>query len=451
MRKNIHEQLPLVAPWIEHEIADELRAIDERLKSQPAIGVLVWEDLLRGVKNPGKGREGLSGDTVLRALFLKQKHGWSYKTLSFHLKDSETFRRFCLLGLGEQAPALSTLQANIKRIRAETLEAINRLVLGRAADEGVEKGRKVRFDCTSEETNIHEPMDSEQLWDCVRVLVRLLRQAQGLVEIEFTDHTRRAKRRRKDAWNAKKKKPRKGAYRDLLRVTRSMVEAARRGVQVLESGPAASVVDLVQMVGLAKELTHYADLADKVIDQTHRRIILDEKVPAAEKVLSIFEEHTDIIIKGNRGIEYGHKICLGTGASGLILDVVVEDGNPADSDLALRCVERQADLYGRVPRQVAFDGGFASKQNLADIKAAGVKDVAFNKSRGLKVEDMVKSDWVYRQLYNFRAGVEAGISFLKRCFGLRRCTWKGLASFKAYTWASVLSANLLILARHDLA
>ena len=451
MRKNLHEQRPLVAPWIKHGVADELRAIDERLRSQPAITALVLEDLIRGVKNPDKGREGAAADTVLRALILKQKESWSYEKLAFHLQDSETYRRFCVLGLGEKAPAGPTLQANIAKIRAETLEAINRLVLGRAADEGIEKGRKVRFDCTVTETNIHEPMDSEQLWDSVRVLVRLLRRVQGLIEFEFTDHSRRAKRRRKDAWNAKNKKVRRVAYTDLLKVTTNTVGAARRALDILEPACASSLLDLVDMDALAKELTHYADLADRVIDQTYRRVILEEKVPAAEKVFSIFEEHTDIIIKKKREIEYGHKTCLGTGASGLILDVVVEDGNPADSTLALRCVERQKDLYARVPRQVAFDGGFASKQNLADIKAAGVTDVAFNKSRGMEVKDMVKSEWVYRQLYKFRAGVEAGISFLKRCFGLRRCTWKGAAAFKAYTWASVLSANLLILARHDLA
>ena len=64
---------------------------------------------------------------------------------------------------------------------------------------------------------------------------------------------------------------------------------------------------------------------------------------------------------------------------------------------------------------------------------------------------MVKSNWVYRQLKKFRAGIEAGISFLKRCFGLDRCTWRGFQSFKAYVWGSVLSHNLLTIARHRLA
>ncbi len=99
---------------------------------------------------------------------------------------------------------------------------------------------------------------------------------------------------------------------------------------------------------------------------------------------------------------------------------------------------------------LGFDGGFASKDNLAQIKELGVEDVMFSKKPELEVEDMAKSPNVYRGLRRFRAGIEAGISFLERSFGLDRCTWRGLDSFKTYTWASIVSANLLMLARHAL-
>ena len=82
-------------------------------------------------------------------------------------------------------------------------------------------------------------------------------------------------------------------------------------------------------------------------------------------------------------------------------------------------------------------------------KAKGVKDVAFHKKKGLKVEQMAKSPWVYRKLRNFRAGVEAGISCLKRAYGLARCTWKGLEHFKAYVWSAVVAHNLAVLSRQQ--
>jgi IS5 family transposase len=148
---------------------------------------------------------------------------------------------------------------------------------------------------------------------------------------------------------------------------------------------------------------------------------------------------------------YGHKICLTSGASGLVTDVVVLRGNPTDSTLAVSMIERHKQLFGNVPLQASFDGGFASRDNLADIKDPGVQDVAFSKRCRLGISDMVKSSWVYRQLKNFRAGIEAGISFLKRAFGLARCLWSGFESFRAYVHASVVSSNLLVIARHVLA
>ncbi len=110
-------------------------------------------------------------------------------------------------------------------------------------------------------------------------------------------------------------------------------------------------------------------------------------------------------------------------------------------------LERHIELYGCAPRQVAADGGYASRENLRAAKERGVEDVAFHKKRGLSVDEMVKSHWVYRKLRNFRAGIEAGISCLKRAYGLARCTWKGLAHFKAYVWSSVVAYNLALFAR----
>jgi IS5 family transposase len=199
---------------------------------------------------------------------------------------------------------------------------------------------------------------------------------------------------------------------------------------------------------LARELEHYIPLAQQVVSQTRRRVLNAERVPANEKIVSIFEPHTDIIRKDRRDTYYGHKVTLTGGVSGLVLDWVVEQGNPADSTLLIRMLERQRDQYGRYPRQASVDGGYASKDNLRSAKALGVEDMVFSKKCGLKVEDMVTQSWLFKRLRDFRAGIEGVISFLKRVFGLRRCTWRGQPSFARYVGASIVSANLLILARH---
>lgn len=197
-----------------------------------------------------------------------------------------------------------------------------------------------------------------------------------------------------------------------------------------------------------EDLRRIIFLAERVIEQTTRRVINGESVPASEKVVSIFEPHTDIIVKDRRDTYYGHKICVSGGPSNLITDCMILDGNPADTDLTDKMLERHKEIYGYYPVKAALDGGFASKENLKSAKSKeGIKDVCFAKKRGLKEKDMYRSAWIYKQLRRFRAGIESGISWLKRSFGLDRCTWKSLESFHSYVWASIVSANLLTLAR----
>jgi IS5 family transposase len=454
MRMTVHRQLRLVPIAAAHAHAHELAQMSAILDSEATIARWVREDLLRRVTtriDPTKGRVGMTGEQVLRSLIIKQMNGYSYEELAFHLADSSCYRSFCRIGVGDRPPTKARLQKNIKRIRAETWQRINRVVVRYAQKHGIESGRKVRTDCTVVESNIHHPTDSSLLNDCVRVLVRLQSEAHELFGFAFSDHTLRAKRRTMGILNAKTNERRVPLYRELLAVTEKTRRNGERVAAQLDTAPSANFMATVRATAIAQQLRHYGELTKRVIDQAQRRVLCGEQVPASEKVVSIFEPHTDVIVKDRRETLYGHKICLTAGASGLITDVVVEDGNPADSTLAVQMIQRQQQLYGRAPRQVCFDGGFTSKNNLAELKALGVEDVAFSKRAGIPISDMTKSSWVYRRLRDFRAGIEGTISFIKRVFGLDRCTWSGLASFKAYVAGSVLACNLLVVARHFVA
>ena len=443
MRKKINKQGSLMPPPIPHEHAREFEAISEHLDQVPQVLDLVHHDLIRLLKNPSMGRPGLAADQVLRIFILKQMESLSYEKLAYHLHDSTTYRYFCRLSYAGHFNAKS-LQQNLKKLTAATLERINRVLLNHAQNNGLERGRKLRFDSTVVESNIHAPTDSSLLYDTIRVLARLMGRLPAGVSAGFTDHSRRAKRRHIAIANSKNNKERKPLYQDLFKVTHKTFSAAHRLVNKY-SGSRDSKVEQ-----LCAELQHYLELGRKVLSQAERRILHGESVPVEDKIVSIFEDHTDIIVKDRRKTHYGHKLNLATGASGLILDCVVEQGNPSDVSRAVSLVERQREIYNKIPRQVSLDGGYASKDKLQEIKDLGVKDVAFSKKRGLEIGEMVKSAWVYKKLKRFRAGIEAGISFLKRCFGLDRCTWRSLESFHSYVWGSVISANLLMLARHSL-
>lgn len=443
MRRIMRQELPLMQGFIDHEHGWELEVMSEILDAVPEVLGLVEADLTAD-RDGENGRPGMSAEQVVRALVVKQMNGYSYGELSFHLADSRCYRAFCRLGAFERTPSRSTLQENIKRLRSETLEAIHRALISYAKEEGVEDGSTVRGDTTVVASNIHHPTDSWLLWDTVRVGVRLLERAADYGAV-FANHRRRAKRRWREIGNARTREERASLYRDLLKVTEETLGDAEKAISELEDWEDA------EALALSVELRETVELGRWVVDQTGRRILEGQSVPSPEKVVSIFEPHTDIIVKGGREVEYGHKICLMTGESSLVLDCIVLEGNPADSTLAVEMIERHRDLLGEVPQEAAFDGGFASKANVRELKKLGVKDVAFSKCCGLKVSDMVTSSWVYKRLRNFRAGIEGVISFLKRCFGLGQCLWRGFESFKAYVWGSILSANLLTLARDVLA
>jgi IS5 family transposase len=272
--------------------------------------------------------------------------------------------------------------------------------------------------------------------------VRLLREADALgTGLPWRDHRRAAKKRARDIQYTRGRPRRVQLYRELIKITRATLADLRQAAAQL-----ATVADPAIALWQAK-MRHHQPLIERIIAQTERRVLAGEPVPAGDKLVSLFEPHADIIVKGSREVEYGHKLNLTTGRSGLILDVVIEAGNPADAERFLAMLERHVARYGAPPRQLAADGSYASRDNLSQAKARGVHDVAFHKKRGLRVEDMVKSRWVYRKLTNFRAGIEAGISCLKRAYGLARCTWRGLDHFRAYVWSSVVAYNLARLAR----
>ncbi len=445
MRKACDFQPNLTYSWLDLEHAKELQALSGLISSHPKIAELVWQDLTRDTVNRS-GARGMAADLVFRALLLKQMHTWSYDELHFHLSDSQTYRTFCGMSFAQKTPARSTLAAAIKKIQPETLEAINRLLLLDARARKIENGKLSRVDCTVVETLMHPPSDSQQLWDCIRVMSRVMKRVRVRLPagiFSFPNRQKRAKRRCREIAVARRKAVRRVAYRDLVKVAEEIQGKAQEALKLLQAH------DLDEPT-LQNQLVRFLDLIERTLDQTRRRIFDGQSVPATDKIVSVFEDHTDIIRKDFKETYYGHKICLSGGKSSMILDCQILEGNPADATLAIEAVERQREIYGQPPRQVVFDGSFASAANLQGIKKSGARDVVFTKGRSLKVSDMAKSLYVYRRLRRFRAGIEGCISFLKRTFGLDRCTWRSLTSFKSYVWSSIVSCNLLLMARATL-
>src|SRR5437773_2631540 len=445
MRQERTIQATIFEVFAEHEIGRELKAISQWLDEHRALLSLAASDLRRhGIQETG--RHGLPAEAVVRCALLKQYRQLSYEELAFHLEDSASFRAFARLPLS-WSPRKSMLHKTISAISAisaASWEAMNRAAVCSARQSKLESGTMVRIDSTVTQALMHAPTDSSLLWDAVRVMVRLLKQASalpGAPSIIWRNHRRLAKKRALAIQYSRGKAQKAKLYRELIAATRATVSTLEHAVQCLAEG---ATIQAELWLG---QVRHYLPLIERIITQAERRVLAGEAVPSGEKLVSLFETHADIIVKGGREVHYGHKLNLTTGKSGLILDVVVETGNPADAERFLPMLERHIARQGAPPRQTASDGGYASLDNLKQAKALGVQDVALHKKRALTIDAMVESRWVYHKLKNFRAGIEANISCLKRAFGLARCTWRGLDHFKAYVWSSVVAYNLTLFAR----
>ena len=442
MRETRIAQASLFDNYSKHEYGFQLKSLSRVLDEHADILTLIAKDLIEpSVKKVG--RSGLSVESIFRCLLLKQQLGVSYEQLSFHLSDSMTYRTFARLP-DHVSPSRSGLQSTIRNIKPETLEK----VYEQLAKIWVEKGDinldKIRIDSTVVDSHITPPSDSQLLNDSVRVLSRYLAKSKSQtgVKIRFTDKRKASKSLAFSIFNAKNM-VKEALYPKLLILVRVVLKQVNSALKKIKED-AKPTQDTQKWTN---DVEHYKALLLRVIDQTQRRIIEKEKVNSGEKIVSIFEDHTDIIIKGYRDVRYGHKVNLCTEKNGFITYFSIEDGNLADKELFMPVLKKHVKNYHRLPKATACDGGYASKQNVKDGRSMGLTHAVFHKRVGISYQAMGVKKKTFKILKDFRAGVEGNISELKRAFGLGKAKWKGLDGFKAFVWASVLSYNLIRMAR----
>ncbi|NOG83585.1 MAG: ISNCY family transposase [Planctomycetes bacterium] len=396
-------------------------------------------------KKSSAGAKGMTIEQVVRVALLKQLRQLSYEKLYDELNDNISYRRFAKIHEGE-VPKKMTLNENIKKIPPEGWEEIHKVIIKTAKELGVEKGKSVRMDSTCVESNIHYPTDGELLWDCVRVIDRIIAGVMNEypeMEIEYHNHTKRAKKRRYRIVNTSSKEKRVEAYKDLLKVSRETGKYCESCIDRLEKRVREG--DIEARV-YKEELAGYLESLKTLINQTERRVLDGEKVEAKDKLVSIFETHSDILAKGKRKVVFGHKILLSGGKSNLILDCMIERGNWSDAEYFKKGIERLRKKYEVHPEEIATDGGFASKDNYDYAVSKGIKKVLFTKKCTSKIAELVRTSRAYKKLKKFRAGIEGCISAAKRAYGLSRCNWKGWQSFQSYVWVGVIAFNLSIMA-----
>src|SRR5262249_37284933 len=267
MRQERTVQASIFDLFAGHEIGRELKSMSQWLDEHAELNGLVANDLRRpDVKDTG--RQGLWAESVLRCGLLKQHRQLSYEELAFHLEDSTSFRAFARLPLS-WTPKKSVLHETISAIRAETWEAINRAVLADACRDKIETGKVMRLDSTVTAALMHDPSDSSLLWDAVRVMTRLLQEADTLIggKLVWRNHQRAAKKRARAIKFTRGRPNRVPHYRELIKMARTSLAYLEQAAEQLRQVPDPIAVALWQAA-----LAHYRPLVERIISQTERRV-----------------------------------------------------------------------------------------------------------------------------------------------------------------------------------
>lgn len=439
-------------PGLTIKMNPELAAIDKVLEDDDLF-CLVRNDLAqRHPRTESRGRKSTPVEVILRMLTVKHLYDFSYEDTEQHVTDSLVLRQFCRVYF-HTVPDHTTLWRWAQLIQPATLQAFNDRVLSLAVDNKLTRGRKLRMDGMVVETTIHYPTDSSLLADGVRVLGRTLTRAKavvgevaGLAKEAFRNRTRSAKRAAREVarlsrQGGEKTRP---AYKRLLQTARATARQAERVLVALqEQGTEAGKQ-------LARTLKTFLPRLQQVVGQTVRRVFEDESVPAAEKVVSIFEPHTDIIKRGkaNKPTEFGHKVWLGEVEGGFISQYEVLEGNPADDGQWTPTLERHVQQFGRSPWQASGDRGVHSADNEIDAEQLGVKRIVLPKPghKSKRRREHEKQRW-FRRGRRFHAGIEGRISVISRKHGLDRCRNRGEIGFALWVGWGVIANNLTALGR----
>src|SRR6266567_9110276 len=454
MTKLRHQQPSLWHPGLTEDIEDLwepwMRLVDRLLEDEQLLDTIYEAQGERYPQSRRRGREQTPAEVVLRLLLLKHIRNWSYDTLEREVRANLVYRAFTRIG-DEKVPDAKTLARLGQLIEPRVVEQLHQRVVELAQERGVTQGRKLRVDTTVVESNIHYPTDSSLLGDGTRVLTRTMKKIEsksGGLKRKVRDRMRSiGKRVLAIALSTRLLGPsgeerRKRQYGELLSLTRKVINQAQRVLAEVKQSPRRR---RTPVEGLAQWLETMVGRVRQVVKQTRIRIFAgDTKSPG--KIVSVFEPHTEIIRKGKASTpnEFGKLVKIQEAENQIVTHFEVYAERPADSTLLLSSIAVHQQRLGRIPRLVAADAGFYSRENEKAGPALGVRwmSVPNKKTTSCERKLLQHQRW-FRNGQKWRTGSEGRISVLKRRHGLRRCLYPGLDGMRRWVGLGVIADNVI--------
>jgi IS5 family transposase len=453
-----HEQASLWEGLFAKEVAELwepwMQVVDELLEDQELVDVVYEAQGKRHPHSRQLGRQQTPAEVALRMLILKHVRNWSYETLEREVRANVVYRSFCRVGV-EKVPDAKTLVRLGQAIGGDAIRELHDRIVALAQERGLVRGRKMRVDTTVVETNVHYPTDSGLLNDGARVLTRTMKaieQKAGGLPRKVRNRMRSVKKRviaiayaqRRPGPEGEQK--RKKEYEQLLRLTHHILGDAQRVLQEVEWLPRKR---RGPVLGLGTRLETMAEQVRRVVRQTQARIF-SEVTQFPDKLLSLFEPHTELIRKGkaSKPNEFGKLVQLQEAEKQIITHYEIFEQRPSDQHLLLAALEVHRHKLGRIPQLIAADAGYYSHANERAAQALGVKYVSIpnRKTRSEERHRLQKQRW-FKNGQKWRTGCEGRISVLKRRHGLARCRYRGMPGLRRWVGLGVIADNLINMGR----
>jgi IS5 family transposase len=426
-------------------LPDDLASLDVLLADPELLApiALRWErELMEASRFSPRGRPSMPIETYVRLMVVKHRSGWGYETLTREVSDSIHLRRFCRLGISEPVPDESTVRKLTRRLGAEVVHELTRLVIAKARREKRFRPRAARIDSTVVEADIRYPTDAGLAADGVRALAREGRKLAAKVNearSAVRDRSRAVGRRMRALTRTLRRRSGE-AKAEVLELTKQTGAMLRRSVKEARALAAtarrrARGRGAKAKLKAARALEELADRCEKVTEQIQKRV-KGEKI--TDRLVSLWDPDARPIRKGKLGKpnEFGYvdQLCEITpntkpGARGFILPPTSQIGNPAENTLLPDTASELRNLNITL-REAMVDGGFTTTEtntaleDLADeIYIAGRQETGSQRTR--------------RRRRRYRTGAEGRISHLKRGYGLRRSRLKGNEGHQIWdSWAT---------------
>jgi len=427
-----------------------LTQIDRLLEDDLLLQQVKADLLQRYPQTGGHGRQSTPVEVILRLLVIKHLHHWSFAETEQWVGDSLALRWFTCVYF-HPVPDDTTFIRWANSVQPATLQALHHRVTSLAQHLKVTQGRKLRLEGTVMQTTIHHPTNSRLLLDGGRVLSRLVRRAKPVVQDQlhgvpdaFRTWVRTMRRGLQAiAWTARQKGDEAAECRADL--SRKIIITAEQTVRQAHCMGQAREEGSVRMQRtsrrLREDLAHFLPRVEQVLRQTRGRVLEGQKVPATEKLVSLFEPHTQIIQRHTQGtaVEFGRKVMTDEVKGGLVTRYAVLEGNGAEQDQLHTALHHHQQVFGHAPTLVIGERGTHCPQNERLAREVGVPHLVIPWSGPLPPARRARE--------KERGGVPplslAGrSSSLQRDYGLERCVSHGLAGLERGARWCILASNL---------